>query len=433
MQSVRLLPLSGRSFSSHALLLRHSVRCVNTNVFFGKVDKDAAAEAAKPFLEKLLQGDRSTLAKSITLVESLRPDKRAQGQAILAGVMQHMNSLLDTHDPAKTTFRVGLSGPPGAGKSTLIEALGCRLTGHVPWDSTNADLESMGLKQMSNSSEPKDAPKQAHRKHKVAVLAVDPSSSTSGGSLLADKTRMQYLAQDLNAFIRPSPNSGYLGGVARATNETVVLCEGCGYDTVLVETVGVGQAEFKVADMVDIFVLVIPPAGGDELQGMKRGIVEVADLIVINKADGDLLPAARRIAMEYSNGLHYITPRRKNWIPKVMMLSSRTGMGIEDFWNKAKEFHKIAVESGDLQLARRRQLKVTDPTMTQYCIFSISTDTCSNSTWMWGYLNEGVMESFKNHPVVRNDLPRLENMVINCEISPGEAAEVLMSKFLERK
>uniref|UniRef100_A0A0X3P065 Methylmalonic aciduria type A protein n=2 Tax=Schistocephalus solidus TaxID=70667 RepID=A0A0X3P065_SCHSO len=269
----------------------------------------------------------------------------------------------------------------------------------------------MGLKQMSNSSEPKDAPKQAHRKHKVAVLAVDPSSSTSGGSLLADKTRMQYLAQDLNAFIRPSPNSGYLGGVARATNETVVLCEGCGYDTVLVETVGVGQAEFKVADMVDIFVLVIPPAGGDELQGMKRGIVEVADLIVINKADGDLLPAARRIAMEYSNGLHYITPRRKNWIPKVMMLSSRTGMGIEDFWNKAKEFHKIAVESGDLQLARRRQLK----------------------TWMWGYLNEGVMESFKNHPVVRNDLPRLENMVINCEISPGEAAEVLMSKFLERK
>nr|VZI49447.1 unnamed protein product [Spirometra erinaceieuropaei] len=237
MQSIRHLLLSSRSCSIHPLLLQRSVRCVNTTAVFGKVDKAAAADAAKPFLEKLLEGDRSTLARSITLVESLRPDKRAQGQAILAGVMQHMNSLLATREPSKTTFRVGLSGPPGAGKSTFIEALGCRLTGHVPWGCSNPDLETTGLKQMSNSSQSPDVPTGNRRKHKVAVLAVDPSSSTTGGSLLADKTRMQYLSQDPNAFIRPSPNSGHLGGVARATNETVVLCEGCGYDTVLVETV----------------------------------------------------------------------------------------------------------------------------------------------------------------------------------------------------
>ncbi|NXD40574.1 MMAA protein, partial [Copsychus sechellarum] len=179
---------------------------------------------------------------------------------------------------------LGLSGPPGAGKSTFIEYFGKMLT---------------------------------ERKHKVAVLAVDPSSSTSGGSLLGDKTRMTELSRDMNAYIRPSPTSGTLGGVTRTTNEAILLCEGGGYDVVLVETVGVGQSEFAVADMVDMFILLLPPAGGDELQGIKRGIIEMADLVAINKADGDLVVPARRIQAEYVSAMKLLRKRSKVWRPKV--------------------------------------------------------------------------------------------------------------------
>ncbi|OPJ75895.1 methylmalonic aciduria type A protein, mitochondrial isoform B [Patagioenas fasciata monilis] len=207
----------------------------------------------------------------------------------------------------------GLSGPPGAGKSTFIECLGKMLT---------------------------------ERKHKVSVLAVDPSSSTSGGSLLGDKTRMTELSRDTNAYIRPSPTRGTLGGVTRTTNEAILLCEGGGYDVVLVETVGVGQSEFAVADMVDMFVLLLPPAGGDELQGIKRGIIEMADLVAINKADGDLVVPARRIQAEYISAMKLLRKRSKVWRPKVMRISAKTGEGISDMWDKMTEFRDLMLTSG---------------------------------------------------------------------------------------
>ncbi|KAI8507660.1 hypothetical protein Bbelb_150400, partial [Branchiostoma belcheri] len=238
--------------------------------------------AVQRLFQGLKEGHRASLAESITLVESVHRRKRAAAEALLQLVLEHLQQKrVKWKKPS--AFRIGLTGPPGAGKSTFIEAFGKFLT-----DSG----------------------------HKVAVLAVDPSSSTTGGSLLGDKTRMPELSRDMNAYIRPSPTSGTLGGVNRRTNEAIVLCEGAGYDVILVETVGVGQSEFVVADMVDMFVLLVPPAGGDELQGLKKGIVEVADLVIVNKADGDLLPAARRIQAEYTSALKLIRPRSHVWRPR---------------------------------------------------------------------------------------------------------------------
>ncbi|XP_063271443.1 methylmalonic aciduria type A protein, mitochondrial isoform X2 [Prinia subflava] len=231
----------------------------------------------------LIQGQRACLAEAITLIESTQSRKKKVAQVLLQKVLSYHREQEKLNQGKPLAFRVGLSGPPGAGKSTFIECLGKMLT---------------------------------ERKHKVSVLAVDPSSSTSGGSLLGDKTRMTELSRDMNAYIRPSPTSGTLGGVTRTTNEAILLCEGGGYDVVLVETVGVGQSEFAVADMVDMFVLLLPPAGGDELQGIKRGIIEVADLVAINKADGDLVVPARRIQAEYVSAMKLLRKRSKVWRPK---------------------------------------------------------------------------------------------------------------------
>lgn len=234
--------------------------------------------------EGLIGGQRASLAESITLVETQHPRKKELAQVLLQKVLAHRREQEKNNGGRPLAFRVGLSGPPGAGKSSFIEVVGKMLTG---------------------------------RGHKVSVLAVDPSSCTTGGSLMGDKTRMTELSRDMNAFIRPSPTSGTLGGVTRTTNEAIVLCEGAGYDIVLVETVGVGQSEFAVADMVDMFVLLIPPAGGDELQGIKRGIIERADLVVVTKSDGDLLVPARRIQAEYTSALKLLRRQSKSWNPKV--------------------------------------------------------------------------------------------------------------------
>ncbi|XP_075947518.1 methylmalonic aciduria type A protein, mitochondrial isoform X2 [Anarhichas minor] len=233
--------------------------------------------------EGLIGGQRASLAESITLVETQHPRKKELAQVLLQRVLAYRKEQESRNGGKPVAFRVGLSGPPGAGKSTFIEVVGKMLTG---------------------------------RGHKVSVLAVDPSSCTTGGSLMGDKTRMTELSRDMDAFIRPSPASGTLGGVTRTTNEAIVLCEGAGYDIVLVETVGVGQSEFAVADMVDMFVLLIPPAGGDELQGIKRGIIERADLVVVTKADGDLLVPARRIQAEYTSALKLLRRQSKSWNPK---------------------------------------------------------------------------------------------------------------------
>ncbi|TGZ54796.1 hypothetical protein CRM22_010548 [Opisthorchis felineus] len=329
----------------------HTSTCASRS-FRSTSDDFCVPNNIKELKERLFAGDRRSLAQSITLLESKNPDRRREGQYILS---EAMNYLAERETRTGTyTFRVGLSGPPGAGKSTFIEALGTRLIGLVPWVSELPEQARKGPYGKRSSNEPVSIPTE---KHRVAVLAVDPSSVTTGGSLLADKTRMYELSRHENAYVRPSPSGGNLGGVARSTNEAVLICEAAGFDVVLVETVGVGQSEIAVAEMVDLFILLIPPAGGDELQGIKRGIVEYADIVVVNKADGDLIAPARRIAAEYSNALKYQRMRRPNWRPQVMLASSYTGAGIVEFWNRVLEFKEMQLASKDLQSVRKKQMK----------------------------------------------------------------------------
>ncbi|XP_062055525.1 methylmalonic aciduria type A protein, mitochondrial isoform X2 [Lepus europaeus] len=248
------------------------------------------------------------------------------------------------------------------------------------------------------------------RGHKLSVLAVDPSSCTSGGSLLGDKTRMTELSRDMNAYIRPSPTRGTLGGVTRTTNEAILLCEGGGYDIILVETVGVGQSEFAVADMVDMFVLLLPPAGGDELQGIKRGIIEMADLVAITKSDGDLIAPARRIQAEYVSALKLLRRRSAVWRPKVVRISARSGEGITEMWDKMKEFWDLTLASGELTARRQKQQQI----------------------WMWSLIQESVLEHFRSHPAVRERIPVLEQKVLRGALAPGLAADVLLKAFKSR-
>ncbi|KFQ83407.1 hypothetical protein N337_07497, partial [Phoenicopterus ruber ruber] len=322
----------------------------------------------------LIQGHRACLAEAITLVESTQSRKKKIAQVLLQKVLSYHREQEKLNQGKPLAFRVGLSGPPGAGKSTFIECFGKMLT---------------------------------ERKHKVSVLAVDPSSSTSGGSLLGDKTRMTELSRDMNAYIRPSPTRGTLGGVTRTTNEAILLCEGGGYDVVLVETVGVGQSEFAVADMVDMFVLLLPPAGGDELQGIKRGIIEMADLVAINKADGDLVVPARRIQAEYVSAMKLLRKRSKVWRPKVMRISAKTGEGISDMWDKMTEFRDLMLASGELVSRRRKQQKV----------------------WMWNLIQENMLEHFRSHLAVKDKIPLLEEKVLSGVLSPGLAADLLLKAF----
>ncbi|GCC32967.1 methylmalonic aciduria type A protein, mitochondrial isoform X1 [Chiloscyllium punctatum] len=325
-------------------------------------------------LDGLLGGQRACLAEAITLVESSHKHKKCLARLLLQRVLTCQKERECSNGGKPLSFRVGLSGPPGAGKSTFLETFGKMLTG---------------------------------KGHKVAVLAVDPSSRTSGGSLLGDKTRMTELSRDMNAYIRPSPTSGMLGGVTRTTNESIILCEGAGYDLVLVETVGVGQSEFAVADMVDMLILFVPPVGGDELQGIKRGIIEMADLVVITKADGDFLVPARRMQAEYTSALKLLRYRSKNWKPKVTRVSSKTGQGIPELWEEIEKFKATLLESGELQIKRRKQQKV----------------------WMWSLIKENITEYFCDHPSVRNQIPSLEDKVVNGDITPGLAADILLKAF----
>ncbi|XP_055261103.1 methylmalonic aciduria type A protein, mitochondrial isoform X2 [Moschus berezovskii] len=230
------------------------------------------------------------------------------------------------------------------------------------------------------------------------------------GSLLGDKTRMTELSRDMNAYIRPSPTRGTLGGVTRTTNEAILLCEGGGYDIILVETVGVGQSEFAVADMVDMFILLLPPAGGDELQGIKRGIVEMADLVAITKSDGDLIVPARRIQAEYVSALKLLRRRSGVWRPKVIRISARSGEGITEMWDKMREFQEVMLVSGELAAKRQKQQKV----------------------WMWNLIQESMIEHFRTHPAVQEQIPLLEKRVLSGALSPGLAADLLLKAFKSR-
>ncbi|XP_004645508.2 methylmalonic aciduria type A protein, mitochondrial [Octodon degus] len=364
-----------------SMLLTNGLRrklCVQATL---KGHTEGLSDKEQRFVDKLytglIQGHRACLAEAITLVESTHNRKKELAQVLLQRVLVHHREQEQLNNGKPLAFRVGLSGPPGAGKSTFIEYFGKMLT---------------------------------ERGHKLSVLAVDPSSCTTGGSLLGDKTRMTELSRDMNAYIRPSPTSGTLGGVTRTTNEAILLCEGGGYDIILIETVGVGQSEFAVADMVDMFVLLLPPAGGDELQGIKRGIIEMADLVAITKSDGDLIVPARRIQAEYVSALKLLRKRSEVWRPKVIRISAKTGEGITEMWDKMKEFQDLMLGSGELSAKRRKQQKV----------------------WMWNLIQENVLEHFKTYPTVREQIPLLEQKVLRGALSPGLAADLLLRAFKSR-
>jgi LAO/AO transport system kinase len=314
--------------------------------------------------EALVAGDRRALAKAITLVVSRRAKDEPAAAQLVDLALPH----------AGRALRVGLSGAPGVGKSTFIEAFGTWLT---------------------------------DQGKRVAVLAVDPSSRRSGGSILGDKTRMVRLAQNPNAYIRPSPAGTTLGGVARRTRETMVLVEAAGFDVVLVETVGVGQSETAVADMVDMFVLLVSPGGGDELQGIKRGIMELADLIVVTKADGDLKEAANRAAAEYRAALHLMRPKFDAWTPDVRLVSSVEGRGITEIWADVATFHTELEASGAWDRQRRSQ----------------------RVAWLWSELREGLLAVLKEDAAVTAELDRLEGAVSRGELTPSAAAKAVLTRW----
>jgi len=312
-------------------------------------------------------GDRRALARAITIVESTRADQREQATALV-------DALLPDAGQAR---RVGISGVPGSGKSTLIEALGLHAIGEG---------------------------------HRVAVLAVDPSSSVSGGSILGDKTRMSDLGRDPSAFIRPTPAAGTLGGVARRTREAMVLCEAAGFDLVVVETVGVGQSEVAVADLVDLFVLVASPTGGDELQGIKRGIMELADLIVVNKADGDLAAAAGRAAGDLRHAVHLLRPKRPGWEVDVLTCSALTGQGVPELWEAVTCAHDHLGPDGVVELR-----------------------AAQNVAWMWSEVTDTLFDRLRAHPEVQGLVPELEAAVDRGDTSAAVAAQQLLRAFLDAR
>ena len=315
----------------------------------------------------VLSGSRRSLARAITLIESTRLDHRADASALLERLIPH----------AGRSIRLGISGVPGVGKSTFVEALG----NHV-----------------------------INEGHRVAVLSVDPSSAISGGSIMGDKTRMETLARRDEAYIRPSPTGNTLGGVTRRSREAMILCEAAGFDVIFVETVGVGQSETKVADMTDMFVLLLLPGAGDELQGIKRGIVELADLILINKADDDLKQLAGQAAAEYRNAVRLLHPRSADWKVEVASCSARDNVGISDAWNIVLQHNEMLRTTG--QFVTRRAEQARD--------------------WMWSEVNDNLVSALQSDPDVRKQIPALEAAASEGRVPPTVAARQLLDIFLNR-
>lgn len=314
------------------------------------------------------RGDRVTLAKAITLIESTRREHQALAQQIIEACLPMSGQ----------SVRIGITGTPGVGKSTFIEAFGL----HVLQEG-----------------------------RKLAVLAVDPTSQVTQGSILGDKTRMEQLAHQENAFIRPSPAGESLGGVARKTREAIILCEAAGYDTILIETVGVGQSETAVHSMTDFFLLLLLPGAGDELQGIKRGIVEMADLAVVNKADGERLPLAKQAKQEYRNAMHLFPPKKSEWVTRVEICSATTGMGIPEVWKDIQAYQEQTRANGYFEHNRRAQARY----------------------WLHETINRELRQLFFNHETVRSQLEEVERQVMNGQQSSFHAAEALLQAFREQK
>jgi LAO/AO transport system kinase len=321
-----------------------------------KVKPDLAREVAS--------GDRRALARAITLVESTKASDRDAAEALLTSLLPRTGKAV----------RLGISGAPGAGKSTFIEAFGRYLTGEG---------------------------------HKVAVLAVDPSSRRSGGSILGDKTRMEKLARDPGAFIRPSPAGTTLGGVARRTREAVLLVEASGFDVVMVETVGVGQSETAVADMVDLFALLVSPGGGDDLQGIKRGVMELADLILVTKADDDLLKAANRAAADYHAALHLMRPKYKGVSPEVLKVSALENSGIGEAWATMRTLHEKLAKAGHLKKLRSAQAQ----------------------RWFWNEVQAALADDIATDRRIAAQAEKLEDAVAEGKALPDAAARALIRAF----
>jgi LAO/AO transport system kinase len=307
------------------------------------------------------QGDRATLARAITLIESSRQEHQALAQELLQQLLASTGNAI----------RVGITGVPGVGKSTLIDQLGTNLT-------------AAG--------------------HKVAVLAVDPSSERSGGSILGDKTRMPRLAQDDNAFIRPSPTSGTLGGVTKTTRETMALCEAAGFDILLIETVGVGQSETAVAGMVDFFLVLMLPGAGDELQGIKKGVIEIADMIAVTKSDGDNVQRAELAASEYRAALQILTPVSPNWPPPVITVSARENSGIGGLWDLVEQHRAKFTKSGELETKRQDQAV----------------------RWMHDMLEERLRARLRSDKTVNRRMSELEKEVRLGQVAPSLAVEEIV-------
>ncbi|MDY0012085.1 MAG: methylmalonyl Co-A mutase-associated GTPase MeaB [Rhodocyclaceae bacterium] len=325
------------------------------------VDRPQLAPADQALVDGVLARQLRPLAKAITLIESRRPDHRQRAHRVLEALLPHTGGAI----------RVGISGVPGVGKSTFIEALGIHLI-------------EQGLR--------------------VAVLAVDPSSTLTGGSILGDKTRMELLSQRPEAFIRPSPSAGSLGGVAEKTREAMLLCEASGFDVIIIETVGVGQSETAVAGMTDIFCLLQLPNAGDDLQAIKKGIMEIADLIVINKADIDAAAATRAKAQMLS-ALHMLRPASLNWKVPVLTLSALQKQGVADFWAEVVRYRDTLSATGEFAAKRRHQAQA----------------------WMWELIDQGLRQRFRSHPGVQEALPGLSEAVEAGATTPSAAADRLLA------
>jgi LAO/AO transport system kinase len=318
------------------------------------------------YINGVLNHKRRMVAKTITLIESTDPDHEKFGNEIIEKLLPHTGK----------SIRLGVSGVPGVGKSTFIESLGLHLI---------------------------------QQGKKVAVLAVDPSSKISGGSIMGDKTRMDKLAASTSSFIRPSPSSGSLGGVARKTRETMLICEAAGYDVIIIETVGVGQSEVMVASMVDFFLVMMLPNAGDELQGIKKGIMEFADTIVVNKADGENMDSAKRAKAQYEGVLHILSKTIEEWDPKVLTCSSINNQGIEEFAQVLYQHHKIMEQTGHLEDKRKKQRK----------------------DWMWNILQNVLQSMFKRNTEVSALLNDLETKVLSGEMTPTKAASLILDEFVK--
>jgi LAO/AO transport system kinase len=328
----------------------------------------AAAEDIETYVNGVLDNNRRTLAKTITLMESVRPEHQDMGHRILEKLLPHTGQAV----------RVGITGVPGVGKSTFIESFGLHLV---------------------------------EKGHRVAVLAVDPSSSRSGGSVMADKTRMEKLSIHSDAFIRPSPSGGTLGGVARKTRETMIICEAAGFDVIIVETVGVGQSETAVASMVDFFLVLMLAGAGDELQGIKKGVIEIADAIAINKADTNNRERAAQAQKAYETALHLLAPLSDLWSPPVLTCSALEMTGIDKIWETILDHRKRLINAGELEAKRQRQAL----------------------DWMWSLIEEGLRDRFRRNPHVKKHLPEVSREVEKGITTPTIAATRLLSYLDDRK